>query len=129
MDPLLIVQTTPMTTSLPYTFEPIEFGNSPYQLLPDFASVPFVNSLISGALTLWSMIDRLNFIAIIVVVLLALRIIWWLYEFVSGRPATETINLSGGLDTAGEITGDEAYTTAARATRKGTRFAKNPYRY
>lgn len=123
-----IQPTAAQTTTLPFEFAPLEIGSSPYQVLPDFTSISFINQMGSYALTVFSMMDKLQFLGILVVLLLAIRAVWWLYSFVTDKPVVEPINISGGLDTAADVTGEESFRDYSRATRRVARFGRNPYR-
>jgi hypothetical protein len=124
-----IASTRAQTITIPYDFVPLPIATPAHQLLPDFTTVPFVNSVGSTAVTVFSMLDALSFLAILVVLLLAIRVVWWLYGFVTGFPTVETLDISGGLDTSAQVFGDDRLEDYGQVAKKAARFKKNPYRY
>jgi hypothetical protein len=76
------------------------------------------------------MLDALAFLGILVVLYLVVRFLMWLYRFVTEYPTQEKLDLSGGLEVAGDVTGDEDYYAYSRATKKTAKFfGKNPFRF
>ena len=94
------------------TFTPYPLVTSTHQIIPDFTSVPFVNALGSTALTLFSMLDAFSILGIIVVILLAMKVIWWLYGFITDKPVEESVI---------DVTGAVEIVTSSRSGR-------NPYK-
>lgn len=124
MGPIEIASTLAITS--PYTFEAITIPTpSTPPLLPDFTSVEFVNSVGSNALTMFSMVEALNFLAILVLIYLAIRVLIWLYGYITGQPTdTKTIDVTGALEDYAKQTGDTSYKKYAKLIRQ----AKNPFR-
>jgi len=127
MGPFEIAATNAITT--PYEFEPFPISTpSTPPLLPDFAGIDFVNLVGSSALTLFSILELLEFIGILVLIIIALRVLWWIYGLVTGQPAgSETLNVSGGIETAADVTGDESIRRYSRAVKKAKKI-KNPFK-
>lgn len=96
-----VAYTPAQTITLPYSFAPLPIG-TPEHTIPalNLASVEFVNSMGSYALTLYSILDKLAILGIFVVLILAVRAVWWLYGFVTGLPSSApALDVSGGIDT------------------------------
>lgn len=117
------------TITIPFEFEPVAIGTpTTPQLLPDFGSVDFINLTGSSALTLFSMLDALAFLGILIVIYLAVKVLVWLYRLVTELPAgNETLDVSGGLKTAGELTDEEIFSTAGKVLNTAKR--RNPFRF
>jgi hypothetical protein len=87
----------------PYHFEPIEIPEPEHQIPIDIANVDFINQVGSYALTVFTLLDKYNVLGIFVVILVGLSALWWLYSFVTDKPVTSVLNLSGGLDLGDEL--------------------------
>lgn len=97
--PTEICATAAQTITLPYTFEPIPLATPQYSFMPDFTDVTFINSVGSYALTIFSMLDALAFMGALVVIYLSIRVLVWLYGFVTEEPTdVEKMDVSGGID-------------------------------
>lgn len=114
-----ITYTPAQTSTLPYEFNPLPIGTPTHQVIPDFTGIPFINSVGSTALTVFSMLDALSFLGILVVLLLSIKILWWLYGFVTEQPVNESFNMSDTLDIYGASYG--AY------YEEQTKIGLNPY--
>lgn len=127
--PTEISYTAAQTITIPYTFEPIPIPTPEFSLMPDFTDVTFINNMGSYALTVFSMLDALAFLGALVVIYLSVRVLIWLYGFVTDEPTdVEKLNVSEGLTVAGEYSGDEGLVTMGKVTKKSISFWKNPYR-
>lgn len=97
--PTEITYTAAQSITIPYTFEPIPLATPQYSFMPDFTEVTFINSVGSYALTIFSMLDALAFVGALVVIYLSIRVLVWLYGFVTEEPTdVEKMDVSGGLD-------------------------------
>lgn len=131
VDGLVLQATQAQTITIPFEFEavPLSTPTTP-QLLPDFGSVAFINQVGSSALTLFSMLDALAFLGTLIVIYLAIRGLWWLYKFVTEQPTdTGSLNVSGGISLAEDITGDEAYSAAGKVLNYAKRSKGNPFKF
>lgn len=75
----------------PYDFQPYDFeADNGVDLSDDlgvFSSPEFINQLGSTTVTIFAMMDALDFLAIFVVLLLGLATLWWVYRNVTGGKA------------------------------------------
>lgn len=98
-EPMELSYTTAQTVTLPYNFTPRPIIEPPNELPINFVNVDFINNVGSYALTVFTILDQYQVLAIFVVIMLALSALWWLYTFVTGKPArADTLELSSGLD-------------------------------
>lgn len=98
-EPMELSYTTAQTITLPYNFEPRPIIEPPNELPINFIDVEFINNVGSYALTVFTILDQYQVLAIFVVIMLALSALWWLYTFVTGKPVrADTLELSSGLD-------------------------------
>lgn len=89
--PIEIQATTAQSGTIPYSFEAYEIGETGYQLIPDFDSPAFINPVGSAFLTVFSILERLNFVPKFVVLVIGLQAVWWLaYLVVQGRKSNNT---------------------------------------
>jgi hypothetical protein len=98
-------QTKAQTTTLPYEFEPYDLDNPdvPDLPLPDLLNVPFINQVGSLALTLFALFDQYQVLGILVVLMAAMLITFWLWSFVTDTPSQVTLKLGQGVDVAGRV--------------------------
>lgn len=119
------------TITLPFEFEPVAIGTpTTPQLLPDFGSVDFINLTGSSALTLFSMLDALAFLGILIVIYLAVKVLVWLYRFVTDLPANTELDvnsIAGTLKHAGEWSDEEVLSTAGKVLNTAKR--RNPFKF
>jgi len=113
-----LAQSPPATPDLPYHFEPVDFdpNAAPALPLPSVYTPDFINALGSYALTVFAMFDQWNVLGIFVVIMLGLSALWWLHSFVTDRPNSTALDLSGALDTADALGTDD--------TREATQVAR-----
>lgn len=123
MGPNLVAFTPIQTGTIPYDFQPFDFSQPGYQVIPDIG-VYFINLMGSTAVTVMALFDEIGFLPILVVLLLAGAALWYLYHFVTEQPRTESINLSGGLDTLGQATNNPYLRQAAKISRNAARFGR-----
>lgn len=127
----LVAFTPVQTDTLPYNFEPFDFSQPTYQVIPDIGAW-FINLMGSTAVTALALFDAIGFLPILVVLLLAAAAVWYLYHFVTDQPRSDTLQLSNTLQSLGDATGEESLQRAGRISRKiaraGKSFRGNPFR-
>ena len=109
------------TPETPYNFEPIEIPDAPFHVPVDIANVDFINDVGSYALTVFTLLDKYNVLGIFVVIMVGLSVLWWLYSFVTDKPVSNYLDLTGAVDAADQL-GDAYYDAAfddAEANLKG----------
>lgn len=132
MGPNLVAFSPVQTGTIPYNFTPFDFSQPSVQVIPDIG-LTFINLMGSTAVTVMALFDEVGFLPILVVLLLAGAALWYLYHFVTEQPRSETIQLSGGLDTLGDATDSPYMRQAAKISRNAAKFGrkfsnKNPFR-
>lgn len=128
-EPLNMTVTAAQTITIPYVFEPLPLATPEYSFMPDFTNETFINNVGSYALTIFSMLDALAFLGALVVIYLSIRVLIWLYGFVTEEPTdVEKLNVSGGLVTFGQDDNNPDIVRMGRAVKKGVKFWNNPYR-
>jgi len=111
-------------SELPYTFETIDYeteGTPFSSQLNLFGNANFINLMGSTALTLFSLVDTQNVLAIFVVILLAMWLLWRIYKFTTTSTPSGNVDLNVYPDGSEVVAEEEEYVMERR-------YFSNPYK-
>ena len=100
-DVALLSATKAQTITLPYNFVPIDYSSAGAEDLNiEITTVEFINTVGSIGLTTVGILTALGIIGVFVVVMLSIRVVFWLWSLVTGTPHTATLRVFDAADTA-----------------------------